>query len=91
MMMAKYCSYKNCKSKSTDGILIFKMPTNPDSQLEWRAFIAKSRGESVDSIKSLRLCEIHFSKDDLSYQYRGSPRLKPGATPLYDNKKVKTN
>jgi hypothetical protein len=88
--MAKYCSFNNCVSKSRDGILIFDIPKNTESQHEWREFIAKSRGESVDKIKILRLCENHFSNDDLNRQFN-PPRLRAGAVPVFVDKKVKSS
>jgi hypothetical protein len=88
IIMARYCSFKNCKSKSDDAVSIFKIPKNSKSQQEWRQFIAKSGKINVDKIVELRLCEFHFSKDDLNHQYN-PPRLRAEAVPVFANKKVK--
>jgi hypothetical protein len=85
--MARYCSFKECKSKSSDGILIFKIPNDPKSAQEWKKFVKKSGNKNAEETKVLNLCQFHFSSDDINHQWR-PPRLRPNSVPIFTGKRV---
>lgn len=61
-----YCSIKNCSSKSSDGIAIFKLPQKPLIAAKWREFINVSGNPKANSARELRICRNHFRQEDIS-------------------------
>lgn len=87
LVMVQYCAFNKCKSKSTDGILLFKIPKNIESQLEWQKFIKNSGKKILEKIHELRLCEYHFVTADINRQWN-PPRLFANAVPVFKDNRV---
>jgi hypothetical protein len=89
IVVPRYCSHFKCKSKHTDNILIFHMPKEPKIQAKWREFVKKSGKNISDTVKTLKLCEYHFERQNID-KTRSPSRLMPGSIPIYEDIRVKS-
>lgn len=84
----RYCSLKTCKVTSKDQVTMFECPNDKETRDKWKIFLQKHGNKICDKISLIRLCEYHFSLDDISITTK-MKRLKKGSVPVYDKKKVK--
>lgn len=83
MKQIRYCSFKNCKTKSSDDkVMLFSMPKDPGSQKEWKQFFCLHNKRDVTETKNLKLCQHHFRPNDIN-NLTVPPRLKKGSIPRY--------
>lgn len=87
IIVPRYCSYVNCSSKHTDGILVFCLPKNSEISQKWKSFIKQSGHKTCDDAKRLMLCQFHFDVQDINFD-RTPARLKTGSIPKYSDFRV---
>lgn len=85
-----YCSLKSCKSKTSDGILIFHMSKSPAVRKQWQSFFKEHGTPNVEEFKKLKLCQFHFNAGDID-EARDPPRLKCGSYPVHKDIRVSTS
>ena len=73
------CSVLHCKIKSGSGFSLFGLPKNATIRAKWIEFLATS-GKYVKNEKVYRICETHFTTDDVLISLSGKC-LQQGAVP----------
>ena len=81
--MGKTCAFQSCRTNKGRyqyeyGVSCFRFPKQEDLNALWTQAI--NRGPEWKPSKDMRVCEKHFSIEDLLL-YNGMTRVKPGAIP----------